>query len=225
MNSDLRTGRITGALLLIIFALGITIFQVLQGPVLFADDFLTSISLHSSEIILSVLLMFLSGTLDIIIAILLLPIINRKSQRLGYLYIAFCIVNFISLSIDNTQVISMLEVSREYIKAENGDLALLEVVGNLAFQKHWWSHHLSLLISCIPVFVLFYSMYLTRLAPRLLSLLGILAAILMFIEMTLTLFGSGLGMNMLLPIALVQLLFPIWLLIKGFSSPLPSNIK
>jgi hypothetical protein len=219
MNSHKQIGRITGVLLLIIFALGVTFFQVLQGPSLFADDFLTSTSLHSSEIILSVLFMFLSGGIDIIIAILILPIINRQSQRLGYLYIAFCIVNFISLSIDNTSVLSMLEVSREYVNGENADLAFLKTMGTVAFQNHWWTHHLSLLLSCLPTFVLFYIMYFTRLVPRAISLFGILAVALMFAEMLLTLFGKGLGMNMLLPIALAQLIFPIWLLVKGFSTP------
>jgi hypothetical protein len=222
MNSHKQTGRITGILLLIIFALGVTVFQVLQGPTLFADDFLTSTSLHSDEIILSVLLMFLSGAIDIIIAIIILPIINRQNQRLGFLYLAFCIVSFIVMSVDNISVLSMLEVSKEYMNGKTADLAFLKTMGTVAFQNHWWTHHLSLLVSCLPAFVLFYTMYFTRLVPRAISLFGILAVALMFAEMLLTLFGKGLGMNMLLPIALAQLIFPIWLLIKGFSESVTS---
>ena len=218
MNSDRKAARIVGVLLLIIFALGVTVFQVLQGPTLFSDDFLTSTSLHSSEIVLSVLLLFLSGTFDVLIAIIILPILNRSSERLGYLYVVSCIVGFIIMTVDNVSVIAMLEVSREYAIADSSNLESLKAIGNVYFQKHWWTHHLYMLISCLPVFVLFYAMYFAKLIPRSVSLFGMLAAILMFIEMLLTILGNGISMNLLLPIALVQLVFPIWLLIRGFSS-------
>lgn len=41
----------------------------------------------------------------------------------------------------------------------------------------------------------------------------------MFIEEVLLIFGHGLGMDMLLPIALIQLTLPLWLIYKGLNSP------
>ena len=218
MSSDKTVARIAGVLFLIIFISGIIIYQVLQGPVLFAEDFITRTSFLSSQIILSTLLGLLSGTLGIIISIIILPIINRKSQRLGYLYLAFLIVNFVAIAIDNINVLALLELSREYVKRETTDLETLRSLGTILFKKHWWSHYMSLITSCLPVFTLYYTMYFTRLIPRAISLFGILAVLLMFVEIVASIFGQSISMNMMLPMGIAQLIFPIWLLIKGFSS-------
>jgi hypothetical protein len=41
----------------------------------------------------------------------------------------------------------------------------------------------------------------------------------MFIEELLSIFGQGISMNMLLPIALIQITLPLWLIFKGLKSP------
>ncbi|MFY0605908.1 MAG: DUF4386 domain-containing protein [Cyclobacteriaceae bacterium] len=217
MNSDQSIARIVGVLLLIIFGLGVTVFQVLQGPFLFVDDFLWQTSAHSFEVVLSTIFALLSGTLSLIISILLFPIFKKYSERLGYLYITFCLLYFVSMAIDNISVLSMLEVSKAYANAEATDLDTLEILGGLFYEIHSWTHHLSLFISCFPVFVLFLTLYISKLIPRVLSLFGMFAALMMMTQMLATVFGSSISGNMMLPIALIQLVFPIWLIIKGFS--------
>ena len=53
--------------------------------------------------------------------------------------------------------------------------------------------------------------------PRVISIFGIIAALLMFAEEILSIFGHGIGMNMLLPIGLIQLILPLWLILKGLK--------
>ena len=112
----------------------------------------------------------------------------------------------------------MLELSREY--AKNGSSDSLQLMGTLIYEKHWWTHYFYLLISCFPVFVLYYTLYISKLVPRIISIFGIIAVILMFTEELLSFFGQGISMNMLLPIALIQLILPIWLIYKGLNSSL-----
>tara|TARA_R110002051_G_scaffold4229_1_gene22602 strand:+ start:2868 stop:3542 length:675 start_codon:yes stop_codon:yes gene_type:complete len=217
MYSNQKAGRISGALLLFVFVTGVLIFQFLQGPVLFSDEFLTTTSEHSNQIIVSVLLSMLSGLTTILIATILLPIFKRHSSLLGYLYLAFCIVSFIAVMLDNVSVISMLELSNEYVA--NGGDSSLNILETLVYQRHRWTHYFYLLLSCFPVFVLYYTFYRSKLVPRLISGFGIFAVALMFVEEVLSIFGQGISMDMLLPMALVQLTLPIYLLIKGLKSP------
>jgi len=137
MQSDKKAARIAGVLFLILFILGVTIYQILQGPVLFADDFLTETSTHSNEIILSTLLGILSGIIAIIISIILFPIVKRQSETLGYLYIVFCVLNFVAISIDNVSVLSMLELSKEFTKNQISDIDTLKAMGDVFYKKHW----------------------------------------------------------------------------------------
>lgn len=118
--------------------------------------------------------------------------------------------------IDNVSVISMLELSKEYVNNENN--GSLKVLGSLAYEKHWWTHYFYLLTSCFPVFVLYYTLFVSKLVPRLISIFGLIAVLLMFIEELFSIFGQSIGMNMLLPIALIQLVLPLWLIYKGLNT-------
>jgi len=217
MYSNKKAGRISGVLFLFVFISGVLIFQVLQGPVLFSDDFLTSTSNHSNQIIGSVLLSILSGLASISIATLLLPIFKRHSIYVAFLYLVFCILNFIAIMLDNVSVVTMLELSNDFVA--NGDSSTMQVMGNLVYEKHHWTHYMYLLMSCFPVFVLYYGFYVSKIVPRIISIFGIFAVMLMFVQVLFSIFGNSISMNMMLPMGLIQLALPLWLIIKGFSSP------
>lgn len=223
MNSNKKTGRIVGILFLLIFATGVIVYQFLQGPILFSDDFLTLTSANSNKIIFSTLLGVLSGILSISIATILLPIFKKQSVSLAFLYLAFCILYFIAIAIDNFSVIFMLELSQEYAKNTTENADTLKTLGSISYKNHWWTHYFSLLISCFSVFVLYYTLYVSKLVPKIISAIGIIAVVLMFIEILLSILGHSISMNMLLPIGLIQLFFPIWLLFKGLNSPVENN--
>lgn len=223
MKSNKKAGRLVGLLFLLIFAIGITVYQFLQGQVLFSDDFLTTTSENSNEIIISTLLLFLSGITSVVIATILLPIFKKYSITLAFLYLAFNILSFIAISIDNISVLSILELSLEYTKNGTENSNILNTLGNVFYKKHWWTHYLSLLISCFPVFILYYTLYVSKLIPKVISIVGIIAVILMFTELLFSLFGNSISMNMLLPIGLIQLILPLWLIFKGLNPSMPEN--
>lgn len=110
-----NTGKLTGLLFLSTFIIGVVVYQILQGPVLFSDNFLTSTSENSTNIISSVLLLFFNGIVSIIIATLFFPIFKRTNITLAYLYITFNILSFVAIAIDNFSVLSLLELSNAYI--------------------------------------------------------------------------------------------------------------
>lgn len=220
MESSKNSVRFVGVLFLLIFFTGIAVYQVLQGPVLFSDDFITITSENSNNIIISTLLLFLSGITSIVIGAILFPFFRKYSIISAILYIGFCILNFIAISVDNMSVITMLELSQEYAKngTENSDA--LHAVGEIFYKKHWWSHYWSLLISCFSLFVLYFTLFKAKLIPRVISIFGLVAVVLMFIELLFSIFGQSISMNMLLPIGLVQLALPLWLIFKGFNMPI-----
>lgn len=224
MKSNQKIGRITGVLLLFVFISGIIIFQFLQGSILFSENFITTTSENSNKIISSTLLGIVNGIVSIVIATILLPIFKKHSSNLAYLYFAFCILNFIAIMIDNVSVVSMLELSNEYLR--NGNDSSVKTLETLVYQRHRWTHYFYLLISCFPVFILYYTLYISKLVPRILSIFGIFAVLIMFVEELFSIYGNSISMDMLLPIALIQLTLPLWLIFKGFNqSMLVNGIK
>ncbi len=132
MNSNKKTGRVIGVLFLLIFSMGVTMYQFLQSP-LFADDFLTATSSSTDQIIVYALLGIISGATSVIIAILLLPIFIRHSVNLAYIYFAFCILYFVAIAIDNVSVLSLLELSKEYVNNGGENPDSFKIMGNSHF--------------------------------------------------------------------------------------------
>jgi len=218
MNRSRKTDVVAGLLFLSVFGLGVTVLQVLQGPWLYSDTFLADVAPHSTAIIASVLLGFLSGSLTILISTLLYPLFRNVDTGLAHLYIAFCVVNFIAIGIDNVGTLSMLELSREYLESDPSGKEHVQALSHLVYRAHWWSHQSYLLLSCLPVFTLYAILYRGRLIPRVLSAFGMAAAVLMLLGITSAMFGHSISDNMLLPIALIQIVFPLWLLFKGVDT-------
>jgi hypothetical protein len=226
MKSNKKRGRLVGVLFLLIFVIGILVYQILQGPVLFSDDYLTATSASSNKIIISILLLFLSGITSISIATILFPIFKKYSITLALLYFAFSILGFIAIAIDNSSAIALLELSQGYVKNSTDNSDALKILGPLFYKKHWWTHYLSLLMSCFPVFILYYTLYRSKLVPKIISIVGIVASILMFIELLSSIFGHSISMHMMLPMGLIQLILPFWLISKGLdSSALITDMK
>lgn len=211
-----NTGRLVGVLFLLIFIAGVATYQFLQAP-LFSDDYLSAIASGSRQLIVSVVLGLFSGIASIVIASLLLPIFKKYNASLAYIYLAFCVFSSVSIAIDNISVLSLLDFSRLYVQELTGDTTILQLMGELLYERHWWTHYLSLLISCFPAFILYRALYLSQLVPRAISLFGMLAAALMFTEQLSSILGHSISMNMLLPMGLVQLFLPLWLIVRGFK--------
>lgn len=219
MYSNKKTGRISGVLLLFTFIAGIITFQFLQNSVLSSKDFAVAALENENKLIFSTILGTFSGITSIIVAILLLPIFKKTQFYLAFLYFAFCLINFVAIMIDNHNVLEMLEFSRVFSKNTDEASNSLNIMKTVIAQKHLWTHYFYLLVSCFSVFVLYYTLFVSKLVPRVLSGFGLFAVVLMFIQIIATIFKQSISMDMMLPIALIQLVFPFWLIFKGLKSP------
>jgi len=217
MNTDRNKGIIIGVLLLISFILGVVIYQVLQGPVLFSKDFLTITSDNSNEIITSTILGLANGTITIIIAVLLLPIFKKFNYSLAFLYLSFAVINFAMIAIDNVSALSILELSKEYSMSGENNTEYYKTIGQLFYKKHWWTHYMSLLNSGFSLFLLYYLFYRSKAIPGILSASGMIAVLLMLIEIMSSIFGHSINMLLMLPLGIVQISLAIWLFIKGLN--------
>ncbi len=218
MNAIQKNEKIIGFLFLLVFIIGVTVYQFLRGPILFGKDYITNTSMHSKQILFSILLAMVGSIISLIVAVLFLPVFNKFSTRLGYLYVSFSIVYFIAMIVENYAALSLLEVSNEYVKNKPNTNSFLQNLGNIAYNRHELVHYISLLISCLPVFVLYYIFYQTKLIPRFIAVFGMGAVILMSVNMVfLIIMGTSISSNLLIPIALIQLFLPFWIFIKGFK--------
>ena len=216
MSSTKKTTRIIGVLFLIIFISGILVYQVLRGPFLFGDNYLVKAASNADKVFNSTLVSLFSGILTIVISVMLLPIFKKFSLKLAYLYVIFCVLNLIAIAIESYYAMSLLDFSIEFSKTENN--TMLESLSDQHYNNHRLAHFMYLLTSCLPVFVLYYSLFKGKLVPKAISIFGMIAIILMSASVLLSIFNISGGSDLMLPLGLIQLFFPFWLIFKGFKT-------
>jgi len=216
MYSIKKIGRITGVLLLTQMVIGILINVSLLGPLIFTSDFITKISENTNQVLVSVLLLILTKTIGVGVAILLFPTLKKLHRGLAFWYLSFSIILFVISIIDNTIILSLVSFSQEYLKTGMQNIANLEPLGNVLKGTRGWIHMMDIFVASIPLFIFYYLMYISKFVPRILSSLCIFAAILIFVNVLWTIFGTG-SMYLYMPMAITQLMFITWLIIRGFN--------
>ncbi|MDY8135638.1 DUF4386 domain-containing protein [Aquimarina sp. 2201CG5-10] len=219
MNPIKSTGRILGILFLFQFLISILINLFLLGPALFDSDFLANIADSSSKIVTSTLFSFVSSAISIVGALLLLSIVTSFNKNIALAYLAFSIIGFTATLVDNTLILSMLSISKEYSISDAGNIEYFKFLGAILQETRGWTHIMDMLLGCFPLLAFFYLMYTSKYIPKALSIWGILGAILMLINVVLSFYEKG-QMILYSPIGLAQIFLSIWLIIKGFK---PSN--
>ncbi|WP_299245603.1 DUF4386 domain-containing protein [uncultured Aquimarina sp.] len=216
MYSIKKIGRITGILLLIQMAIGILVNVSLLGPLIFTSDFIAKISENADQAIISTLFQILAKTIGVGVAIMLLPTLKKIHRGLAFWYLSFSIILFVISIIDNTVILSLVSFSEEYLKPGAQDVSNLEAIGNILKGTRGWIHMMDLLVASIPLSIFYYVMYISKFVPRILSALCVFSAVLIFINVLWTLFGTG-SMYLYMPMAISQLMFITWLIIRGFN--------
>ncbi len=206
------TVRVVGLLLLITVVLGALYNQYFVGPVIFAKDYLTGAAANDSRIITGVLLSVVDGIIGLSIAILLWPMFQATNKFMAMLYVGLAVFSFMTVLVDDVAVLTILGLSREYVKTNDPALSSLSAV---FFQARWWTHYFTLLMAGPLFTALNLLLFQSRLVPRFISVWGILGAALLIIEIVLSMFGKPTNMMMLMPFGLQQFVLVIWLLVRA----------
>jgi Domain of unknown function (DUF4386) len=218
-----RTARVAALLLLIQFITGILVNEVLLGPYTFSDNYLREVAAHAKQVNIGMLLGIVSGAAGVLLAALLLPVFKMHTSTLAYAFLAFSIIDFANIAIDNTAVQLLLSLSRQYSAANGADAAYFQYTGTILHAAREWTHLASLLIACFSLFSFYYVLFRGKLLPLFISVWGQLAALLMGIAVLLMIFHRPSSVLLILPLGLNQLFLIVWMLVKGWRVQQPGK--
>ena len=222
MNSDKKTARIVGVLFLTAMVASL-LGGGLVEDVISASDYLTAVSENETQVIIGALLELINGIAVVGIGVLMFSILEKYSKRLALGYLALRIIESVFGCVVVLSPLSLVKLSREYLKAGASDASSFLTVGTLSIAERVVVADL-----LIPVFLslgallLYYSLYQSRLLPRFISVWGFIAAALILTLNLLLTFNLevsiGLGLIFALPIISNEIFLAIWLIVKGFNS-------
>lgn len=214
-----NTARIVGILFIIGTVAGVSSF--VGAPSLEDPDYLVNISANGNLTIVASLCVLIMGIALVPVPALLFPILKKVNESLALSYVVFRVLEAVTYIISIISWLSLLTLSREFVQAGAPSASHYQTLGNLLLAVGAWVDPVLVMIFSISALILNYLLYKSRLVPRWLSGWGFAGGMLHLIEGLLNLFGMLPGMPwgalFFAPIALQEMVYAVWLIVKGFN--------
>jgi hypothetical protein len=225
MNTYRKTAVIVGILFIIGTVSGI-LAGVFTAPIRAGSTYPLNVDASETQWIIGTLLVLLMGLSLAMVPVLLYPILRKHNEVLALGAVLFRGV--LEAVCEMLLVISMLlllTVSEIYGKTGAADASNFQTLGSILIAAGEWIQMIGGIVFSVGTLIIFTLFYQTRLIPRWLSGWGLIGAVLYFIAKIVSMFspmhltldiGVGFGL-LLIPTAIQEMVFAVWMIVKGFN--------
>jgi hypothetical protein len=199
---------------------------LLYHPILHDHNYILGAG-HDTRIEFAAFLEVLQAIAQIGVAVVMFPILRRKSESLALGYVASRTVESTIVCVGLISLLSLLTLRQDLAASVGGNSGSLVIAGRTLVAIHKWTF----LVGpgfCVAVndIILGYLMYTTGLMPRRLAMFGLIGGPLFFAASIAVLFGaftqtSSVAGIFTIPVFVFEASFAIYLIVKGFR---PSRV-
>jgi hypothetical protein len=223
VNSSKRTARIVGVLFIVATAapimwapfLGFLGGGIVGEPI---PDYLVRVSANGNRVYIGMLIELIWALAVVGIPVMLFPILKKHNEALALGFFSLRFIEGLSTIVGSIILLTLLTLSQEFVKAGAPDASHYQTSGNLLLAAREGAFMIgSGLVWSLSALLLNFVLYRTRLIPRWLSGWGFVGGTLSFATYMLQFYGIELDI-LFLPIALQEMVFAVWLIVKGFNS-------
>jgi hypothetical protein len=218
-----KSAAIVGALFIIATVSSLATVPFL-GSALDGPDYIVKLADIQNDVMMAAFLMTILAISVFGIGALMFPILRRHVEGLGTAYVGIRFLEATFIVLSSVCLLGMLSMSQDYA-AGRLDEASPQSIGALLISLHDWSLLFgTMFFLSLGGLALNYVLYRSRLVPRWLSAWGFIGDVGILIYGIMGLFGTdtnAFDVTSLLaaPIAVQEMVFASWLIIKGFNSP------
>ena len=222
MNSARKTALVTGVFFMITIIPSPISQFVLYDSVLNDVDYIVGAGADANvrlgaflEVIIAIAII---GT-----AVTLFPLLKRQHEGFALGYVAARIFESTMIVVGIIGLLSVVTLRQEFAGVAGAEAASLVEVGRSLVAIHDWTFLLGPgLMPGLNDIMLGYLLYASRLVPRALALLGIVAGPVHFASFVAVLLGvieaASVGQVIaIIPVAAFEVILGIWLIVKGFN--------
>ena len=219
MNLNRKTAIIVG-LLFIIATVAYSLGMILLDPILSGSDYLTKASENENQMIIGGLLVLIDAIAVAGIGIMIYPVLKKHHNALALGYVGARIIEGTLFMMNAITILTLLTLSQESVKAGALDASYHQALGTVLLSAGNWAYLIGLgLVFALSALILNFVLYQSKLIPRWLSGWGLVGAALVFANYLLESFGINPVEILFYPIAVQEMVFAVWLIVKGFNSP------
>ena len=226
MNSNRKTAIIVGVLYIVATVAGVLtvvpLRSLLDGP-----DILTNVAANENKVIMVAFLELIMAVAVAGVAFMIYPILKQNTdtkikEGLALWYVGTRITEGVIFIVGILFTLSLLSLSQEFVKAGALDASYFQTGGTVLIAASNYAWMLGQSVFCVGALMLYYLLYQSRRIPRWLSVWGFIGAPLMLAAGFLLLVdgdpNSTLSTVLYAPLALQEMVFAVWLIVKGFNS-------
>jgi len=196
-------------------------FAILQGH-LGGADYLATFYTHRSDVSLAVAFHLINDISVAGIGIFMFVLLKQYNEKVATIVLATRMLETTLLVVGKISIMLLLTISKDYINSEMED-NFYPALGTLARKWNAWSFEMAMLGLGIGGFSLNYLFYSRKLVPIYISLLGLLGYTLLFVKSAVTIGGYPAPFYLFMPVAIFEIGFPFWLIIKGLKPSASEN--
>lgn len=219
MNTGRKTAILAGAL----YFLGIIAGVFSMVPVIDIPDYLTQISSNASQVNSGAFFQFLMTAAHVGMAITLYPILKKHNESLAVGYVGSRLVAVAFNVIGVIILLLLLTLSQEFVKAGDPVSSHFQTIGELLRTGRDLINHAGvILVMSMGGLAFYYLLYQMKLVPRWLAGWGLVGTAVAIVAGYLFMFRSinlMTSVYMDFPLALQEMVFAVWLIVKGFNPP------
>ena len=218
MDTNKKIARIVGVLFIIGTGAGI-LSGVFTGSFLDHPNYLVEVSANKNQLMIGALLVLTMGFALAMIPVMLFPIFKKYNETLALGAIVFRgvleAVGYMAIVIS---WLLLLILSQVYVQAGSPDNSYFQTLGTVFLELGDWIGHLISIVFSLGALMIYYLFYQTKLIPSWLSVWGLVGGLLYLAVPLLAMFGIELEI-LYIPLAVQEMVFAVWLIVKGFNSP------
>ncbi len=212
------TARIVGALFLAgFFAYGGG--SAVLASILDAPDRLSAIAANTMQLRIGAILMLLNSVVVAAIGILMLRVARPHSEAIALGYLGARIIESVLLAVGVVFLLMQIPLASVSLEAGAAGPSSLGAVSTATVQANDFAFQIAMIalgLASVPFWYLFYRI---GLVPRVLAVWGVVGYAIFLSGAVLEILGFGVGLILSLPGGLFEIAVGIWLLAKGFGSP------
>jgi hypothetical protein len=219
MSADRRTARIAGVLFVVATLAALAAAALL--PALSGTGYLTRVADHPNQVAAAALLYLVAAFASAGIAVSLYPVVSRFDAGMAAGSVVFRTIEAVLYTAAVVSLLSLWTLGDQVATAGAADRVAYQTVGDSLVATREHASLAGVFAFGVGAFLYYLVFYRSRLIPRWLSGWGIAGVVLMLAACMLALFSDSPVTGyvpLALPIAVQELVFAVWLLVKGFSS-------
>ncbi|MFC4104217.1 DUF4386 domain-containing protein [Paenibacillus xanthanilyticus] len=187
----------------------------LLNPVLQRAELLAGLDADRTNVIAGLLLELINAVAVVGIGMLLYPILRKHHEAFALGYFGSRLIESAILIISLAGPLVLLALGDEYAAAEASNRSHLQAIAHAAVDAHDLLFELAMAVLSLGSLLLCSVLYRSKLVPRGLSAIGFIGYIGLLASSCQAIAGLDTGAVLYIPGAIFELVFPLWLLIKG----------